>query len=353
MTNYMKRTGLLIAVMMWACCGCSEEDLPKGLYAVMETSKGNIVCRLEYDKVPMTVANFAGLAEGKIESRRGKKTRYYDGLTFHRVIKKPDPFMIQGGCPNGDGTGDPGYKFPDEFHPKLKHTKAGILSMANSGPHSNGSQFFITLVPTTWLDGKHSVFGEIVVGMDVVKKIEKGDKIKSVKIKRIGDEAKAFKNDQAAMQKYVQEAVAELRKAEKGATAGVEKMIAEKWPGAEKSKTGLRSLVKRKGSGRTPKRGEAVIVHYVGTLLSGKEFDSSRKRGQPFVFPVGVGRVIKGWDEALLRMTKGELRTIVVPPSLGYGGRDMRDQQGNVVIPANSWLVFDVELLEIGMPKRK
>ena len=345
---------LLLVAMMWAsACRSEGEELPEGLYAVIDTSKGSITCRLEFEKVPMTEANFAGLAEGKIESRRGKEARFYDGLKWHRVITKP-PFMIQGGCPNGDGSGDPGYKFPDEFHPKLKHSKAGILSMANPGPDSNGSQFFITLAPTPWLDGKHSVFGEVVSGMDkVVRMIRQGDDIKSIKIKRVGEAAKAFKNDAAAFKKLVAAGLVQKQKRDKLAAGQIDRIIETKWPGTKRSKTGLRYLVKKKGSGRTPKRGEAVTVHYVGSLLNGKMFDNSRTRGQPFVFAVGAGRVIKGWDEALLEMRKGELRTIVVPPSLGYGGMDMRDQRGNVVIPANSWLVFDIEMLEVGMPPRR
>ena len=342
---------MLALAMLWSCPGYAEENLPEGLYAVIETSKGKIVCRLEYEKVPITVANFTGLAEGKIESVRGRNKPYYDGLKFHRVITKP-PFMVQAGCPRGDGSGGPGYKFPDEFHPKLRHSKAGVLSMANPGiPDSNGSQFFITLSPQPHLDGKHSVFGEVVVGMEeVVRMIRQGDTITSIKIERIGDKAKAFKNDGATFRKMVEADLARKRNKAKAAVGQVQKVIDEKWPAAEKTKSGLRYLVKRKGSGRTPKRGEAVAVHYVGSLLNGKVFDTSRQRGQPFVFPVGVKRVIPGWDEALLQMRQGELRTVIVPPALGYGGRDMRDPQGRVVIPANSWLVFDIELMLIGMP---
>jgi peptidylprolyl isomerase len=172
----------------------------------METSKGTILLQLELEKTPLTVANFVGLTEGTKfyaknpgESPKEQGKPFYDGLTFHRVI--PD-FMIQGGDPQGNGTGGPGYKFRNEIDPTLKHDRAGILSMANAGPDTNGSQFFITHKETPWLDGKHTVFGHVVEGQDIVNKIQKGDTIKTVKILRIGEKAKAFKGNEADFEKY-------------------------------------------------------------------------------------------------------------------------------------------------------
>jgi peptidyl-prolyl cis-trans isomerase A (cyclophilin A) len=183
-----------------------KKKLPDGVYAEMETSKGKILLRLEYEKIPLTVANFVGLAEGTknysktpSEPPKGQSQPFYDGLTFHRVI--PD-FMIQGGDPQGTGGGGPGYQFRNEIDPSLKHDRAGILSMANAGPDTNGSQFFITHKETPWLDGRHTVFGHVVEGQDVVNKIAKGDTIKHIKILRIGDKAKAFKGDESDFQKF-------------------------------------------------------------------------------------------------------------------------------------------------------
>ncbi len=185
----------LLSGLLFSCNETADnsEDLKglrDGLYAKIVTNKGDMLLILEHEKTPLTVANFVGLAEGKIEnSAKGKGKPYYDGLTFHRVV---DNFMIQGGDPQGNGTGDPGYKFKDEIDPTLKHSTPGILSMANSGPNTNGSQFFITHVPTPHLDGRHAVFGHIIRGMNVVNAITVGDVMEKVVILRKGKSARDF-----------------------------------------------------------------------------------------------------------------------------------------------------------------
>ncbi|KAB2887956.1 MAG: peptidylprolyl isomerase, partial [Desulfobulbaceae bacterium] len=207
-------------------------QLKDGLYANFRTAKGDILCRLEFKKTPLTVANFVGLAEGTKDLGGGAKAkgdRFYDGLTFHRVIAD---FMIQGGCPLGTGTGGPGYTFPDEIDPSLTHSGPGILSMANAGPNTNGSQFFITHVPTPWLDGKHTVFGHVVTGQDVVNKIAGGDTINAVEILRVGAEAEAFKSDQQAFDNLLLGMEERQKEKERAAVEETARIIKERWPEA-------------------------------------------------------------------------------------------------------------------------
>jgi peptidyl-prolyl cis-trans isomerase A (cyclophilin A) len=306
-----------------------------GIYAKFNTSKGAIVVKLTHDLTPGTVGNFVGLAEGNLEnSVKPQGQKYYDGLKFHRVI--PD-FMIQGGCPLGTGTGDAGYKFDDEFHPSLKHDKPGVLSMANAGPGTNGSQFFITHVATPWLDGKHSVFGHVVEGQDVVDAVAQGDDLDSLEIIRVGVEAEnwnaieAFRTFEGSRLKRIEEAKREAEEA-------MEKLAA----GFEKTDSGLRYKIIQKGNGKQAEAGKTVSVHYTGQLDNGKTFDSSYPRKKPIEFPLGKGHVIEGWDEGIALLQVGDKARFVIPAYLGYGERG-----AGGVIPPNATLVFDVELMDV------
>lgn len=309
--------------------------MENGIYAKFNTSKGAILVKLTHDLTPGTVGNFVGLAEGNLENEvkpQGKP--YYDGLKFHRVISD---FMIQGGCPLGTGTGGPGYQFDDEFHPSLRHDAPGVLSMANAGPGSNGSQFFITHVATPWLDDKHTVFGKVVEGQDVVDAIQGNDALESVEIIREGEEAKKW-NAVEAFRTFEGSREKRMAEAKKQAEEAMEKLAA----GFDKTESGLRYKMIQKGTGKQAQKGKTVSVHYTGSLENGQVFDSSYKRKQPIDFPLGMGHVIEGWDEGIALLQVGDKARFVIPSHLGYGERG-----AGGVIPPGATLIFDVELMDV------
>lgn len=306
-----------------------------GIYAKFTTPKGAILVKLTHDKTPGTVGNFVGLAEGNLENDAiPQGTPYYNGLKFHRVI--PD-FMIQGGDPQGSGAGGPGYNFDDEFHPELKHDAPGVLSMANAGPGTNGSQFFITHVATPWLDNKHTVFGHVVEGQEVVDAVAQGDSIESLEILRVGAQAEAWNAVEAFRQ--FNGAKAERAAAAKRAQEELLTSISE---GFEQTESGLRYQIIQKGEGAKATKGANVAVHYKGMFPDGSVFDSSYQRNQPIEFPVGMGNVIAGWDEGIQLLQVGDKARFVIPSHLGYGSRG-----AGGVIPPDATLVFDVELMEV------
>jgi len=306
-----------------------------GIYAKFSTPKGEILIKLTHDKTPGTVGNFVGLAEGTLENDAKPQGKpYYDGLKFHRVI--PD-FMIQGGDPTGTGSGGPGYQFDDEFHPDLNHSGPGVLSMANAGKATNGSQFFITHVATPWLDNNHTVFGHVVEGQDVVDAIAQGDTMDKVEIIRVGSEAEGWNAIEAF--RMFNGAKAEREAAAKRAQEELLTSISE---GFEKTESGLRYQIIQKGSGSKATAGQTVDVHYKGMFPDGREFDNSYKRGNPISFPVGMGNVIPGWDEGIQLLHVGDKARFVIPSHLAYGSRG-----AGGVIPPNATLVFDVELMSV------
>lgn len=337
-----------------------DVKLGDGLYAEIETNKGKIVLQLEYQKTPLTVANFVSLAEGKNEmvtnpSLKGKP--YYDGLKFHRVISN---FMIQTGDPNGDGSGGPGYKFADEIT-DLKHSGPGILSMANAGKATNGSQFFITHGATPHLDGIHTVFGHVVQGQDVVNAIAQGDVMKTVKIIRVGKDAKKF-NAQKVFKEYYEKAAADLKKQEEALNkvkADKVAELAQVKAGATKSASGLQYKITHKGNGGKPLDASTIYVHYAGYLEDGTLFDSSREEvakayGKhdaaraaanaytPIPFKVGTkSGMIPGFIEGIEQLSVGDKATIFIPPHLGYGERG-----AGGVIPPNANIIFEIEIFD-------
>ena len=309
--------------------------MENGIYAKFNTTRGAILVKLTHDLTPGTVGNFVGLAEGNLENKvKPQGNKYYDGLKFHRVI--PD-FMIQGGCPQGTGTGGPGYSFEDEFHPTLKHNRPGVLSMANSGPASNGSQFYITHIPTDWLDNKHTVFGHVVEGQDIVDAVAQGDVLDTLEIIRVGEEAQKWN----AIEAFITFKGAR-NKRDAAIRAEAEAKMETLAAGFEKTESGLRYQFIQRGSGKQAENGKIVSVHYEGSLENGKVFDSSYPRKKPIEFKLGVGQVIEGWDEGIALLKVGDKARFVIPSDLAYGSSG-----AGGAIPPNATLIFDVELMDV------
>ena len=306
-----------------------------GIYAAIHTQKRILTLQLHYKKTTATVGNFVGLAEGSLANEvKQTGTPYYDGLNFHRVI--PD-FMVQGGCPQGSGVGGPGYQFDDEIDPSLRHDKAGILSMANAGPGTNGSQFFITHVPTPWLDGKHTVFGCVVEGQEIVDSIAQGDTIDKIEIQRIGKDAQEW-DAVAAFNSFNQKTQERIEAQKAKQAEELDKVSA----GFQQTDSGLRYQIIQEGTGQQAAAGQTVSVHYKGQLLDGTVFDSSYKRQQPIDFVLGQGQVIPGWDEGVSLLKVGDKARFVIPSDLAYGSRG-----AGGVIPPDATLIFDVELVAV------
>ena len=357
--------------------------VPEGIFATIATNKGNIVVQLEYQKTPVTVANFIALAEGKntfVTNEKLKGKPFYDGLKFHRVIKD---FMIQGGDPSGNGSGGPGYAFKDEIT-DLKHSKGGILSMANSGPASNGSQFFITHKETPWLDGKHTIFGHVTKGMDIVNLIAQDDVILKVSIARNGASAKAFDAPKVFSDYYSNKAEdakkqalidAENKKKQAAVEEEAKRVYLEKYSGVIAAKaaylaqtkatamttaSGLAYKITQKGTGVKPADGTTFNFNYAGYFEDGTLFDSSYEdvckaygkydanraaQNGYRAFPFEAGKkdgMIPGFLEGLSLMSYGDKAIIFIPSHLGYGASG-----AGGVIPPNANLVFEMEMIEI------
>ncbi len=361
---------VMLALVVFASCKTAKTvkytNLNDGLYADLQTNKGDILLKLEFEKTPMTVANFVSLANGTntkvIDSFKGKP--FYNGIVFHRVLKD---FMIQGGDPTGTGSSGPGYQFPDEF-PKdaegkflLKHNGPGVLSMANSGPDTNGSQFFITHKSTNWLDGKHTVFGNVIKGQNIVDTIVKGDYINKIDFIRIGKLAKSF-NAAEVFENSVNAAFeADKNQADLltkvAATTKSEMLQYEKE--ATELKSGLKYYILESKNGDKPKKGAKIFVNYAGYFSDGRLFDTSymkiaekygvydEKRDQQNGYTAfesvysDEARLIPGFKEGLQQLKYGDKAMVFIPSHLGYGKQGAGD-----LIPPDTDLVFVLEILE-------
>ncbi len=366
----MRKLTFLFLTLTLAFASCQEKypELEDGVYAEFVTNKGTFVAKLKNESAPLTVANFVALAEGTngmVDSiYKGK--RFYDGLTFHRVIKD---FMIQGGDPKGDGTGNPGYAFPDEITDTIRFDKKGLLAMANSGPDTNGSQFFITLKDTPWLNGRHTIFGEIVKGQEVV------DSIGNVETEKPGDKPKNpvviekvnIINKGDVKIPYFTEEMAKIEQERKEKEERINKVAAEEAKELEAIRqkadslpSGIKIYFNKKGDGPQPKEGDQILMNYAGYLTDGHLFDSNvlenaeryemvddvrKAAGQYTPVPTeysSEAKLIPGFREGLLKMKVGDKATIFIPPHLAYGKRGIPG-----VIPPDSELIFQLEIVDI------
>ncbi len=354
----LKKYFLIILIINFSC-NMSQKNNNDTIYASIETSKGIIKTQLFFNLTPVTVANFISLAEGenKEVSDQYKGKKYYNGITFHRVI--PD-FMIQGGDPTGTGSGSPGYNFKDEFVDELKHDSAGILSMANAGPGTNGSQFFITHKETPWLDGAHTVFGNVVEGQDIVDKIEQGDSIINIEIIRQGNSAKKFNAPRIFTNHFKEE---EKRKKEKEKALeklkkDVSKIHSDLKEKSTETETGLKFFINEKGDGDMVDENKVILTHYAVYFEDGNLLDTSileiaekfnmfdNRRAQaggysPIEAKVGAkDMMIQGFKEGLKLLKTGDKATLFLPYYLAYGETESRG------IPAKSNLIFEVEIVD-------
>ncbi|MDC7218362.1 MAG: FKBP-type peptidyl-prolyl cis-trans isomerase [Spirochaetales bacterium] len=316
-----------------------REALSPGLYAVMETAKGEMVFELDYAHTPLTVTSFVGLAENTIDRPVRENTNFYDGLTFYRDIEN---YALFSGDPLNNGEGDPGYTLPREQDFVLSAAEPGTLVMTGLATESNGAGFFITKGEgDSFLDRIYTPFGRIVEGEKVLNKLTAGDKLTSLTILRRGAEAESFKTDnESFIMRYTAGREKELvnLETEEADVAAVVRSL----EGYSKTMSGIYYYTIYEGFGDTPQMGDTVSVHYTGALPNGTVFDSSVERGQPYSITIGTDSVIPGWLEAILAMKTGEVRTIVIPPELAYGERGAGE-----IIPPNSWLIFQIQLLAI------
>jgi len=356
--TFRRSLGLIgmLSGLVFILGSCSSTDYPEGLYAELETERGVIVLQLEFEKTPVTVANFVGLAEGRIENEAMPlETPYFDGTVFHRVVPG---HVIQAGGPPREGYAGPGYTIPNEIHPDLSHARAGMLGMANGGPHTNGSQFYITLGDRSYLDGDYTVFGNVIRGMDVVEQIAQGDIIRKIRIVRVGKDARDFEASEEKFHSLVKDAEKTVAEAEAKKQQEEEALIRSRWPEAEAAAHGVRFVALQPGRGDRAEPDARLELSYTGQTLAGTWFCSSADgtpqsgdQAQPFVYEPGKIRVIPAIMEALRDMRAGEKRLLIVPAAQAYGtsGFYARPREGEkrFVISPNTTLVYKITVLRV------
>ncbi len=346
----------MLSGLVFILGSCSSAEYPEGVYAELETEKGQIVLQFEFEKTPVTVANFVGLAEGTISNQAYPTgAPYFDGSVFHRVVPG---HVIQAGAPAKEGINSPGYTIPNEIVPGLGHGRAGMLGMANGGPHTNGSQFYITLGDRSYLDGDYTVFGQVIQGMDVVEQIAQGDIIREIRIVRVGKDARWFEVSEESFRTMVEDAIEAAVEAKAKKQQEEEALIRSRWPDAEAAAQGIRFITLKSGSGAQPAPNAALELSYTGQTLAGMRFCSSADgtpqpgdQAQLFVYEPGKIRIIPAIAEALKTMRPGEKRILIVPASQAYGtsGFYARPREGEkrFVISPNTTLVYEIAVLRV------
>ncbi len=345
---------LITGVLLTGCAGSKYKD---GIYMEINTTKGLIVAKLEFEKTPMTVANFVGLAEGSIKNNAYPEgIPFFDGSVFHRVVEN---HVVQGGSPAVEKRNSLGYMYPNEIHQDMNHSKAGMLGIANGGYHTNGSQFYITLSDRSYLDGSYTVFGEVIQGLDVVFSIAQGDTMKTVRIVRLGSKAKNFKADTDTFNEMVEDAKERVKQEEIDKQNREAAYIETNYPNADSTVSGLKYVINQTGTGSKPSSGSIITVMYKGKFFDGREFYSTTEKGRPsfgteaqfFEFSADSTINHAGFTESVLDMKKGEKRTVIIPANLAYGRRGFYSRsvpgKKRFVIPQDTNLIYEIELLDI------
>jgi len=351
----MRNLFLLVACLVVGIATAQKKpSYPDGLYAEVNTTKGLIVLQLEFERTPMTVANFVGLAEGTIDNTvlpPGKP--YYDGSLWHRVVPG---HVIQCGMPANSKEPGPGYEYPNEINPLLNHGRAGMVGIANGGPHTNGSQWYITLADRSYLDGDYTVFGHVIKGLEVLPTITQEDIIKTVRIVRVGKSAEGFRPTTTSFKAMVEAQKVSVKEAEQKRRTEEEAFIQQSWPQAQSF---MRYSILQNGEGARPKIGDRMTIRYSAQIPGGDKFVSTADGGKPwygesasaFEFVVGTTTITAGFDAGVAQMRKGEKRVLIVPSEQAYGAGgyyppDRKGEKRFHVSPFKT-IIYEVEVLDI------
>ncbi len=353
--KHFQLTALLVLSLCTMQAHLLAQEVENGVYAHIYTSKGEIVASLDYENVPMTVSNFVGLAEGTIDNTAFDSGKpYYTNSKWHRVVPG---HVIQGGSPNVEGRGGTGYSYPNEIYDGLSHIKAGVLGIANAGPHTNGSQFYITLGDRSYLDGNYSLFGEVVKGMDVVNSIVQGDVIERIEIKRIGKKAERFKPETKAFMKMVDKAKAKIKKEGETKKKKEDAFIAKNYPEAVIASDGIAQYTKVAGRGAALDSGTVVKVKYTGSVVLSDLSFVSTEEGKPlnnpepaiFQYTIGNSKINRGLDLVISQMKVGEKRIAIIPAQMAYGRGGSygpyKPANQRFVINPGSTLLYEIEVV--------